>query len=266
MECYIRKKYYCDPAFARIDRSLAKACFLKNPYTISKKYLKQCGHCEIYTYGETPIYTYDKIAKECGLDANDVFLELGAGRGRGLFFIQHQYGCRVIGIERIPQFIKIINRLILKMQLHDISLLCQDMLTDPLPKEASFIYLYGTCLKDTEIMQLTHLLKDCRSGTKIVTISYSLVEYCPDDFQLEKSIPVSFPWGRNRCIFTNKEIVMKKELALRACTECIVHEHPLKREEIDELLNLLSDGWQLFDNQRIEKTYQCKQFLKLLNL
>jgi len=190
----VKEEYYLDSEFAKIDRALLTAYIFKNPYTVSKNYLKKHHDREIHTYGETPLKTYGKIAKECELKGTDTFLELGSGRGRGALFLYHFFHCAVIGIERIPQFVKLSKYVAQKHHLEKASFICADMLQANIP-EASVIYLYGTCLKDQEITSLVDRLKTFPKGTKIISISYPLTDYDENAFRIGKSFPVSFPWG-----------------------------------------------------------------------
>lgn len=190
----VRRRYYHDTTFSHIDRSLLTAYIFKNPYTISKNYLKKRHAKEIHTYGETPLMTYDQLAKEVELAPTDTFLELGSGRGRGALFLHHFYQCQVIGIERIPQFVKLSKHVAHKYHQERVQFLCADMLKADLPP-ATVIYLYGTALTDTEIAPLIKKLKTYPKGTKILSVSYPLTDYDETSFEIQKTFSVSFPWG-----------------------------------------------------------------------
>ncbi|MCB1107714.1 MAG: methyltransferase domain-containing protein [Chlamydiia bacterium] len=190
----VKGRYYTDRAFEKIDKDLLTAYIFKNPYTISKNYSKKHREREIHTYGETPLMVYEKIAKEVDLKPSDTFLELGSGRGRGAFFLHHFYKCQVIGIERIPQFVKLSKHLAQKHHLEKTSFICANMLDANIPP-ATVIYLYGTCLEDQDIHLLVDRFKTFPKKTKILTISYPLTDYDEKAFHIEKSFTVSFPWG-----------------------------------------------------------------------
>jgi len=190
----VKERFYTDPEFAKIDKALLTAYVFKNPYTVSKNYLKKHREKEIHTYGETPLITYEAIAKEVDLKSSDIVLELGSGRGRGALFLHYFYHCNVIGIEKIPQFVKLSRHLVQKHHLEGVSFICADMLQANIP-EATVIYLYGTCLKDQEVTSLVQRLKTLPKGTKIITISYPLTDYDENVFYIEKSFTVFFPWG-----------------------------------------------------------------------
>ncbi len=191
----VRKRYYGNEQFAALDRALLTAYIFKNPYVISKKYLKNRQAKELHTYGETPLTTYETIAREVDIQPTDTFLELGSGRGRGALFLHHFYKCQVIGIERIPQFVKLARHLSQKYEQNGATFICGDMLQVNIPQEVNIVYLYGSSLADSEIIQLVSRLKTLPSGTKVVTVSYPLTDYDNEAFTLEKTFPVSFPWG-----------------------------------------------------------------------
>ena len=190
----VKRRFYTSKAFEKVDRSLLTAYVFKNPYSISKTYLKKRHAKEVHTYGETPLSTYAIMAQEVGLSSEDTYLELGSGRGRGVFFIHHFYGCQAIGIERIPQFVKLSNHLVQKHHLDNISFIRGNMLEASLPK-ASVVYLYGTCLEDVEIEALLAKLKTLSKDVKIISVSYPLTDYDSEFFCVEKSFSLKFPWG-----------------------------------------------------------------------
>jgi len=193
----VKKRYYQDFIFSRLDRALLTAYIFKNPYTISKNYLKDRNQKQIHTYGETPLMTYEKIAKEANLKSIDTFLDLGSGRGRGAFFLNCFFNCAVIGIERIPQFVKLSRYLAHKYHQEKISFICADMLKRELPK-ATIIYLYGSALLDHDIISLVKKLKHYPRETKIISVSYPLTDYDENAFSIEKYFPVRFPWGETQ--------------------------------------------------------------------
>ena len=191
----VKKKYYHHHLFCELDQTLLTAYLFKSPYKISKQYLKDRNEKEIHVYGETPLQTYEKIAEKGGLQPKDVVLELGSGRGRGAFFIHSFFQCQVIGIERIPYFAKMSRYLSRKYCKKEVSFICADMLEVDFPK-ATFVYLYGTMLREQEIGILIEKLKKLPKGTKIVTISYPLTDYHPTAFCNDSCFPVEFLWGK----------------------------------------------------------------------
>lgn len=161
-------------SFVPIDKQ-----FCAFPYRIAKKYYGR------HEYGETPLDTMLTVMRALDLRPEDQFIELGAGRGRGAYFVRHKVGCEVLALEMIPTFIEkapggcgVQWRLgnFLEMDL------CQ----------GTAFYLYGTCMKDRDIKALCCKIP---KGAKIFTISYPLTDYS-DLYRLDGTYEVEFPWGK----------------------------------------------------------------------
>jgi len=194
LQCEAKRLYYTDSQFSRIDRALLRPYFFSNPYRIHKKYIQKKQGKNIHTYGETPLSSYEHIAKEADINADDVFLELGFGRGRGMFFLHHFFRCEVIGIERVPFFVQFAQYIAHQYSLKRVSFICSDITDIQLPK-ASVIYLCGTCFRDEEIQYIASMLRTFQHGTRVISISYPLTEYDDDAFDMQKIFPVKFLWG-----------------------------------------------------------------------
>ena len=85
----IKTKQYGDwngLKFAFLDLTFLVIYLFFNPYKISKKFLLSKKKKNIHIYGETPISTIAKIAKECEISSKDHIIELGSGRGRCCFW------------------------------------------------------------------------------------------------------------------------------------------------------------------------------------
>jgi SAM-dependent methyltransferase len=181
----------------KVDITLLAKSLFKNPFRVSKKFLKEQGATNIYAYGETPLTSLSLIAENCRISQKDVVFELGCGRGRSCFWLNCFLGCRVVGIEYIPEFVNDANEIKDLYHLSNVNFRNEDMLTADL-SEATMIYLYGTCLEDTDIKKLITKFEKLRSGTKIITVSYSLLDYTDTAepfFKIMKVFPAEFTWG-----------------------------------------------------------------------
>jgi len=192
-EMKVISRFYSLNSFRACDLSFKKAYFWHNPYRISKTFLFAKGIKNIHQYGETPLTTLAHIANECALGQQDLFIELGCGRGRGIFFLSCLTGCQAHGIEWIPLFVQKATRIADQLNMERVSFSCQNMLEAYL-EEASFLYLYGTCMEEEEIHLLVKKLEKCKTGTKVVSISYPLTDYS-SSFYLKKEFDGRFPWG-----------------------------------------------------------------------
>ncbi len=189
----VRRQYYASGRFRDIDRALLKAYRFKNPFFISRKFLEKRGESDVHLYGETPLTTYDKIASECGLNKDDTVLELGCGRGRGVFFWVERFGAQVHGVEWIPEFVGKAKNIASQFSVDRATFSCEDFMQTNL-NGYTVIYLFGTCLKEEEITRLTTRFATLHKAVRIVTVSYPLTELSPS-FIVKKEFTASFPWG-----------------------------------------------------------------------
>jgi SAM-dependent methyltransferase len=192
-ELKIRRRFYSHPFFKTVDQALCSYYFLNNPYRISKRFLQQRGEKNLYAYGETPLTSLEKIAKQCGLGPADHLLELGCGTGRGAFFLTSLIGCKVTGIEWIGEFVKKAQELKQTFDVKGAHFQCEDMMQCDM-SSASFIYLYGTNLEEAEIERLLICFSKMKKGAKLISVSYPLTDYS-DRFLLLKQFSIPYPWG-----------------------------------------------------------------------
>ncbi|MEI8300330.1 MAG: class I SAM-dependent methyltransferase [Chlamydiota bacterium] len=198
----VKKKYYVNKGFAQQDSSLFFQNRSMSPYLISKVFMQKKGEKQSHVYGETPLYLYDKMANRWGLKKADCFVELGCGRGRGLFFLSRFYGCQCIGLEWIPQFVEKAQVVISACNITDVTIYLEDFVTSK-HIEGDFIYLYGCLMEDKEIVKLCNKLAVGSKHCKIITVSFSLQEY-HEQFIIKDQFEARFPWGIGT-VFLNQQ-------------------------------------------------------------
>lgn len=188
--------YTKSSGFLLRDAALRLRYFLSSPYSVHARYLRASGADTIYTYGETPLTTLACIMAEADVTKGDVVYELGSGSGRAVMWLGCVLGCSAIGIEIVPGLVsksQWVMRCFPCERIHfmegDFTLLDYSL--------ATILYLNGTCMEDQAIQTLIKTCLDLEVGTKIITTSFSLLEYAPDaPFALLKEIEVPFYWGR----------------------------------------------------------------------
>jgi len=189
-------RYYWNVLFRKLDLALLRAYFFDNPFQISKNFLKNKGEENIYAYGETPLTTLEQIAKECHLNAQDTVFELGCGRGRNCFWLNAFVGCKAVGIEYVPKFVERANKIKQKYQVDGVAFRQENMLTANY-SGATVLYLYGTCLAESDIAILVEQLSLLPAGTKIITVSYELNDFSEKNlFEMMKCFSATYTWGR----------------------------------------------------------------------
>jgi len=180
----IRLYYPKNWRFGLADFLLGLASLFFNPYRVCRK--------RGSVYGETPPASLSRIASFCKLTPEDVWLDLGAGRGKGCFWIASFIGCRAVGIEEAPLFVWVAQWIGRISGLKRVSFLKSDW------KEADFakatcVYLYSTCMEEDELTRLTKKMEALPLGAKVVSVSAPL----PKNPYLHYtgSFPLIFPWG-----------------------------------------------------------------------
>lgn len=206
----VEKSFYSHKLFASVDKHLKKSYRFRSPFGISRRFLQSKGESEVHCYGETPLTTLDFLAKECSLSAADHVIELGCGRGRGLFFLSAFYRCKVSGVEWIPEFVLRAYDLSKRFPVLNVSFFLSDMTQVSLEK-ASVIYLNGVCLVDEVIEKLADKLKKLPPSTKIITVSYPLTDYRPSDFLIKKTLQAKFNWGETEVFIQSPRSFSKSE-------------------------------------------------------
>lgn len=183
--------FYKSPRFALLDLTFGLFSLFSNPYRTCRKFLQKKGEKDIYSYGETPYTTLQQLASACNLQPNDRWLELGSGRGKGCFWIAHFIGCEAIGVEWVPQFVRMGRLLKSCFRIKNVSFHMQNMEETDFAS-ISAVYLYGTCLQDESTRRIVDKMKSLPQGARVISISSPLESKA---FVLKKTFDVSYPWG-----------------------------------------------------------------------
>ncbi len=188
-------RYYENVTFLRADIHLIAAYIFQSPFSICKRFLVARGEEDVYVYGETPLTSMEIIAREAKISKKDCVYELGAGRGRTCFWLNSFTGCSVIGIEQVPEFVQQGNAIANSAGMKEVKFINGDMCRTSFTG-ATVCYLYGTCLKEAQIKALIDEFSVLPSGTKIITVSYSLADYTKEKwFEVMKRFTVPYAWG-----------------------------------------------------------------------
>lgn len=185
------KKHF--PFFASWNKAFNRAYRFRNPYRICRQHLMKKGAADIHQYGETPLPVYAKIAEECNLRAEDCWVELGCGRGKGSCFIHALTGCQVQAVDWVLEFIATARDIVAQHRNSKIAFSCEDMLQTDL-SGATVIYLFGSCLEEDVIQHLCERFRLLPSETMVITVSYPLSDY-DSAFLTYKQFSAQFPWG-----------------------------------------------------------------------
>jgi len=188
-------RYYCEPAFLKIDLYFLSQYLFQNPFRISKLHSIKKRESAIHTYGETSLSTMETIAQKGQIAGDDVVFELGCGRGRTCFWLHHFIGCKVVGIDYVPVFIQKADQIKKKLDLVGIEFRLEDFLQSDF-REASVIYLYGSCYSAPFLRSLVKRLEALPQALKIISVSFPLTDYQSRPvFEVVKKFSAPFLWG-----------------------------------------------------------------------
>ena len=191
-------RYSCTK-FIFVRLSLFFLYAFRNAYGESSRFAKHQGFVHRHTYGETFLFCLEKTCEECGIGADDYFIDLGCGRGLGTFWVRIFIGCRVLGIDRIGTFIKKARRTTKWLGIDSLEFLHADFLKMTLNPDATFVYIYNPFLSDTQIACLEETFSRLKPGSKILNIGFPLDGWIGGGarkYVLKKSFEMSFDWGR----------------------------------------------------------------------
>jgi SAM-dependent methyltransferase len=202
----IFKFYIKNRNFAKTDFAVLSEYWLDSPFAISKRYLQLKLEPDPYQYGETPLLTIEKIAKQADISEQDCVFELGCGTGRCAFWLAYFAKCRVVGIEQVPDFVGFSGKLAEKDDFlkEKINFIRGNFLATDL-SPATVIYCYGTKMTNAQIETLILNLDKAQPGTIVITVSYHLNEIIStseNQTVLEKYFPIvskfdaEFFWGK----------------------------------------------------------------------
>lgn len=170
-------RYYRNVRFALVDLGFCFFAFFFNPYRICRKFTGT------HSYGETPITTFAELAKAADLTKEDVFVDLGSGRGKLCFWASSWIGCDCRGVEQVPGLVRLSQWLAWAFRVP--VRFDQEKLETADLSHATVVYLYTMEWDET-------LLLEMQPGARVITVG-SPVDL--EGFAVVKRIEARYPWG-----------------------------------------------------------------------
>jgi len=194
--------FFPDMRFFFLDLSLYVLYLFSPPFRLRKSE----GHelpvtFDELTYGETYYFTARDILKKVNFTSDDMFIDVGSGRGKMVFFVSMYFHARATGIDILPTFINRSNYLSEKLKLEHTHFILSDGRTFDF-SSGTVIYLAGTCFSDSSVSLLLKSLRAAPEGAKIITLSYPLKA---DYLKLISKEIKYFSWGKST-VFIHEKI------------------------------------------------------------
>lgn len=170
--------------FALLDLALGCAYLFSNPFRICRIFLQTKGEEEIHAYGETPLGVWRDITRAAKVGKEDVFFDLGCGRGRVCFWTALWIGCKTVGVDWVPAFMKRASLLAKCFGLENLEFI-QGSLLDADLEKATVLYLY-TFHPEEERLDFSRL----QEGARVITVSEPIPL-----IKVVSKLSARFPWG-----------------------------------------------------------------------
>ena len=106
--------YYHRGSFALTDLYLKSLYVFDSPYRVSAHFRRLLPEDMTQVYGEVPLMVVERCLKLVNLTPEQTFWELGAGRGRIVFWARHFTSAHITAFDAIPVFVERGNRVINK--------------------------------------------------------------------------------------------------------------------------------------------------------
>ncbi len=175
--------FYRKPRFALCDLLLGALYLFSNPFRICRRYMESRGEGRVHIYGETPLCAWKSIAELAQIRADDLFVDLGCGRGKICFWTAAWIGCKTIGIDWVPPFIRKASLLARLPGFSHLKFLERSISKIPLDR-ATVLYLY-TFHPEESLLKLP-------AHSRVITVSEPLAD---SRFHVTASQKIRFPWG-----------------------------------------------------------------------
>ncbi|MBR0518818.1 hypothetical protein IJJ97_03395 [bacterium] len=141
-----------------------------SPYKIMKKHH---SNEDDFVYGEISVRTICKILKDIEANRDDVFIDLGSGRGYAVFGAYLSGIKHSIGIELVKEFIDRALKIKSALKTDKIDFLNDDFTKLDL-NSATIIFIAGTTMEETTIKKIACRISEIDHCVKIVSLSRQL--------------------------------------------------------------------------------------------
>ncbi len=145
-----------------------------------------------FRFGETPYATALEILKECQLQPGQLLMDLGCGRGKMVFTAALACGARAIGVELLPTYWKIAQKMRDRLGLQDLVEFWLEDFTLVEVFQADVVYVAGSIFAPETKEELLALVEQLQPGCRWVTVGW------PCDhplLELTSSQQRLFSWG-----------------------------------------------------------------------
>ena len=182
--------------FLRAELLLWLSYLMKNPYQLCRRFFAE-KDLPSQPYGETPLLVLEKAISRIAPEQGQLFLDLGCGRGRLLFWASDRFQLQAKGVEINPTFCTIADQVVSRLGLDEQIIIAEASFLAANLHQAKIIYCYAAALEqstfDAMIARLSHLSTE----TWIISVSDPLNSYLSEPaFETFDAVHGQFLWGK----------------------------------------------------------------------
>jgi len=187
-----------NPWWWKLKLKMFSLYFNDPPYlVISREGVSTSLAQEDLIYGETPLLTVKKFLEHAGCAKNDVFYDLGCGRGNTVFFVSKFFNIDAVGVDILPTFIRRANEIKNALDFPRASFIQNDFLSVDI-SPATIVYIASTTFTDSTLQKIIKKTKELNRGTRLITLSAPLNA---PNITLTGSGIFYFSWGKSHAFF-----------------------------------------------------------------
>lgn len=176
----------------RLRLAMRLAYLFESPFRVSRREGPGAGlPWDDLIYGETPVLTAWQILSELGVGPDDTVVDLGCGRGHTVLVAALAFGCRGVGLEVLPSFVKRSHALARSLSLETVEFLQADYRFEELP-EATVYFVAPTTLTSESLSVLKHKMLAAPEGAMAVSITSALPRLGWETLDVRKR---AYSWG-----------------------------------------------------------------------
>lgn len=148
-------------------------------------------------YGETPPLTMKKLLEQIRAAPEDVFYDLGCGRGLTVLTAARVYNMTAVGADLIPTFIERARKINKMLKTSEADFILSSFLDVDLSR-ATIVYTASTTFSEETMQALAEKLKALKAGARVITLSALLQA---PHLTLSGSGVFDFTWGKTHAYF-----------------------------------------------------------------
>ena len=159
----------------KIDLSLFYLYLFNSPYKIIKSHFPSESD---FVYGEVPVMTVCRILKDAEVSSEDVFTDLGCGRGNAVFAAYLAGMSKSFGIELIDEFVTCGNKIKSLLAHKEKIFFIKDSFTECDLSMGTVFFIAGTTMQEETIAKLSAALAALPHPLKVISVSRKLPGSC----------------------------------------------------------------------------------------